>query len=214
LPLQIRPEIAIVKLYYSEVVSPRKVCAVAKYLGSPVEYVYLDMARAEHRKPPYTDLNPNGKVPTLVDGGTVLWEADAIMCALAAKAGSELWPGDARQFDIIRWLSWNAQHFYRPGVTLYFEHVIKPRFKLGGADAGAIETAVAEFRRFGAVLDAHLKTRDWLVGDAPTVADFSVAVALPYAGTARLPVDGFAHMQRWHDRLCQLEAWRNPFPVR
>lgn len=202
------------KLYYSEVVSPRKVCAVAKYLGSPVEYVHLDMSCAEHRKPPYTDLNPNGKVPTLVDGDRVLWEADAIMCALAAKAGSDLWPGDARQFDVLRWLSWNAQHFYRHGVTLFFEHVIKPRFDLGPVDAALVASATAEFCRFGAVLDEHLKSRDWLVGDAPTVADFSVAIALPYADAARLPVDGFSHIQRWHDRLNQFEAWRKPFPAR
>src|SRR5690348_17433424 len=82
------------KLYWSDVLKPRSACAVAKYLESPVEYVYLDLGRGEHRRPDYLALNPNGKVPTLVDGALALWEADAIMCHLAARCDSELWPQD------------------------------------------------------------------------------------------------------------------------
>ena len=72
------------KLYYFETLQPRKVCATAKYLKAPVAYVYVDPLKGELRSPWYLALNPNGKVPTLTDGETSLWEADAIMCALAA----------------------------------------------------------------------------------------------------------------------------------
>ena len=56
------------KLYYYETLNPQKACAVAKYLGSPVEFVRIDLAKGENRKPEYLALNPNGKVPTLTDG--------------------------------------------------------------------------------------------------------------------------------------------------
>lgn len=60
-------------------------------------------------------MNANGKVPTLVDGGQVLWEADAILCHLALRAQSALWPKDARsQIEVVRWFSWDLQHFTRP----------------------------------------------------------------------------------------------------
>ncbi|MEO5624366.1 MAG: glutathione S-transferase family protein [Dokdonella sp.] len=201
------------KLYWSDVLSARKACAVAKYLQSPVEYVYLDMGSGEHKTPEYLALNPNGKVPTLVDGTRTLWEADAIMCHLAARCDSKLWPQDARQIDVIRWLSWAAQHFNRAAGTLYFEYIIKPRFNIGDVDADAVAQATSQFRQHAAVLDAHLAARDWLVDDILTVADFSVAITLPFANEAHIPLDEFPAIGRWHDRLNELEAWREPVPA-
>ncbi|MGA8278106.1 MAG: glutathione S-transferase family protein [Rhodanobacteraceae bacterium] len=200
------------KLYYSDVLSAHKACAVAQYLDSPVEYVYLDLGMGEQRTPDYVALNPNAKVPTLVDGQRVLWEADAIMCHLAARAGSNLWPDDYSQIEVIRWLSWNHQHFTRAGGTLFFEYIVRERFNLGPADANEVESALGNFRRFAAILDAHLAKQDWLVGDALSVADFAVAVTLPYAERAHIPVAEFPAVQRWHERLNELDAWRNPFP--
>lgn len=114
----------------------------------------------------------------------------------------------------MRWLGWNAQHFTRAGGALYFEHVVRPRFGLGPADAAAVEEGLAGFRRFAAVLDGHLTDRRWIVGDALSVADFSVAVTLPYAEEARIPLAEFPNVVRWHRRLEELEAWREPFPAR
>lgn len=201
------------KLYYSDVLSPRKACAVAKHLKTPVEYVYLDLGRGEHLKPDYLAINPNGKVPTLTDGERTLWEANAIMCDLAERAGSDLWPHDRRQIDIVRWFSWDTQHFTRHTGALYFEHIVKARFGMGGPDPMVVEEARGHFRRFAGVLSECLNGRRWLVGDVPTVADFAVAVALPYADRARIPLDEFPEVRRWHDRLNELEAWREPFPL-
>lgn len=200
------------KLYWFDTINPRKVCAVAKYLQSPVEYVRIDLARGEHKTPEYLALNPNGKVPTLVDGARTLWESNAIMCHLAARSDSGLWPQDARQTEVIRWLSWDLAQFYRAGGTLYFEHIIKPRFGLGDPDPAQVERAAGDWRHLAAILDDHLHDRHWLVGDSMTIADFSVAGFLPYAGRARIPLDEFPAIRRWHDRLNELEAWREPFP--
>lgn len=201
------------ELYYAETLSPRKACAAARHLGSPAAFVRVDMAKGEHERPEYLAMNPNGKVPLLVDGDLRLWEADAIMCHLAQKAGSDLWPGDGgRQVEVVRWLSWGADHFNRAGGALYFEHIIKPRFGLGAPDPAATEEATASFRQFARVLDDHLRGRAYLVGDALTIADFAVAVTLPYADEARIPLAEFAEVRRWHDRLCELPAWREPFP--
>lgn len=200
-------------LYYSDVLAPRRACAVAKYLQSPVDYVYLDLGRGEHRTPAYRALNPNRKVPTLVDGARTLWEADAIMCHLAARSDSDLWPQDGRQIEVLRWLSWNLQHFTAHTGALYFEYVVKPRFGLGEADAVAVQRATAEFRRHGAVLDGHLRDRRWLVGDTLTLADFALASALPHAERAHIPLEDFPAIRRWHERLNEVDAWREPFPA-
>ena len=201
------------KLYYAETFNPRRACAVAKYLQSPVEYIRVDLAHGEHRQPPYLALNPNGKVPLLVDGALRLWEADAIMVHLATRAGSDLWPSvPALQVEALRWLSWNQAHFSRHGGSLYFEHLIKPWLGMGEADAAAVAEAGKFFRQFAAVLDAHLAEHEWLVGGWLGMADFAVSTPLGWAKEARLPLDGFEHLARWHRQLQAVPAWREPFP--
>lgn len=201
------------KLYYFETINPQKACAVARYLNSPVEFVRTDLAKGEHKTPGYLAINPNGKVPALVDGDLKLWEANAIMCYLAQKAGSELWPRDAhRQIELTRWLTWNSEHFTRHASELYFQYIIKPKFALGPQDEAAIEKATGFFKQFAGVLNDHLRGRKYLLGDTLSVADFAVGITLPYAQQARIPLADYPEIERWHARLNDLPAWREPFP--
>lgn len=200
------------KLYYFDVLNPRKVCALARHLSLPVEFVHVNLGKGEHKTPAFLAMNPNGKVPVLVDGATTLWESNAILCYLASKAGSDLWPTDERQFEVLRWLMWDATEFAPQAGTLYFEHVIKSRFGIGEPDPAEVQKATEGFLRFAAVLEAHLRGRPYLVGDALSVADFAVAITLPYAQQAQLPLDGFPEIRRWHAHMNALPAWREPFP--
>lgn len=200
------------KLYYFETPNGRKACAAAKYLNAPVEFVRVDLAKGEHKRPEYLAINPNGKIPALTDGGMRLWESNAIMCCLARKAGSDLWPADERQIDIIRWMQWETAHFSRHAGILFFEHTIKPLMG-DGPNLATVAEAEGFFRQFAQVLDGHLAGRRFLVGDRLTVADFAVASVLPYARDAKLPMDGFKEIERWHAGLMELPAWREPFPA-
>ena len=200
------------KLYYFETLNPRKACAVARYLNSPVEFVRVDLGKGEHKKPEFLAINPNGKVPALVDGDRRLWEANAIMAHLARAADSDLWPRDDRQIELTRWLSWNADHFTRHAGTLYFQHIIKPALLRAEPDPKAVEEAISFLRPFAQVLNDHLRGRKYLLGDTLTIADFAVGVTLPYAEKAKIPVDEFPEIERWHARLNELPAWRQPFP--
>jgi glutathione S-transferase len=203
------------RLYYAETLAPRKACAVARYLGLQIDYVYVDLGKDEHIEPAYLALNPNGKVPCLVDGERSIWEADAIICHLAQRAESPLWPRSGQQqTDVMRWLSWNSQHLYRHGGALYFEHLIKAAIGHGAPDSAKVVEAQGWFRKHASVLNQHLKERKWLLGDELSIADFSVAVTLPYAASAAMPVEEFPEVMRWHDRLNAFEAWRSPFPSR
>lgn len=202
------------KLYYAEVLNPRKACALARHVGAPVTFVHVDLAKGEHRRPAFLALNPNGKVPVLETEGGSLWESSAIMCFLARRTGSPLWPEEEEgQIELLRWLSWDGQHFAPAAGGLYFEHVIRPMFGLGPPDPAAVETATGDFRKYARVLDDHLQGRAYLLGDALSVADFAVAAALPYAEAARIPLADFPAVARWHARLEALPAWREPFPA-
>lgn len=203
------------QLHYAETMMPRKVCALARHLDLPVTFVPVDLGAGGHLTPQFRALNPNAKVPVLVDGDLVLWESDAIMMHLAIRAGSPLWPSDrGHQVEVMRWLSWAAHEFNPKAGALYFEHIIRPAFGMGAVDPKAEAEAIKGCHRCLAVLDHHLADRDFLIGSDLTIADFSAAVTLPWADAARIPLAGFAAVCRWHDRLMQLPAWRAPFPPR
>jgi glutathione S-transferase len=203
------------KLYYFETINPQKACAVAKYVDAPVDFVRVDLAKGEHKTPHYLAVNPNGKVPALEDEDTKLWEANAIMCHLARKAKSDLWPSNPdKQIDVLKWLTWNSEHFTRHAGNLYFNYIIKPKFGLGEPDTKAVDEATGFFKQFAAVLDDHLADRTFLLGDHLTVADFAVSVTLPYADRIKLPLDGFKNVVRWKSVLEEIPAWRDPFPAR
>lgn len=201
-----------VKLYYAEVLNPRKVCAFAKHVAAPVEFVRVDLAKGEHLSRSFRVLNPNGKVPVLQDSDTLLWEADAIMCHLAFRTGSDLWPRDARQVDVVRWLCWNQAHFNRCAGQLYFENVIKARYGGGSPDEAKVKDATRSFKTFARVLESHLDDRSYLVAESLSVADFAVGATLPYAAEARLPLEAFPAIRRWQARLDEMPAWRDPYP--
>ncbi len=202
------------KLYYAETLMPRKACAVARLLGSPVEYVRVDLGKGEQRGPEFQAINPNKKVPVLVDGELKLWESNAIMCHLAARAGSDLWPSDpARQVEVIRWLSWESSYFTRFLAIPYMQFVIKGHYGLGDPDLKAVEEALAGWRKTAPILEAHLASRRWLTGEDLSVADFAAAVCLAWAEESRIPLDEFPAIRRWNDQLNAIEAWREPFPA-
>jgi glutathione S-transferase len=202
------------KLYYFETINPQKACAVAKYLNLPVEFVRIDLAKGEHKTPAYLAINPNGKVPAFEDGATRLWEANAIMCHLSRIAKSDLWPSDPnKQIDVLKWLTWNSEHFTKHAGNLYFQYIIKPKFDIGAPDEQEAEEAIGFVKQYGTVLDDHLASRTFLLGDHLTVADFAVAITLPYAARIRLPIEGFRNIARWQSLLEELPGWRDPFPT-
>ena len=130
------------KLYYFESPHPRVACAVAKYTRADVEYVRVDISRGEHRKADYLAIDPNGKVPALVDGDVTLWEVPAVICHIAAKTGSDLWPADERmRLDILRWFNWSTAHFNRHAGMIWFERTLKRPLGLGEPDEQAIDSA-------------------------------------------------------------------------
>ena len=203
------------KLYYSHNLNPRVAVAVARHLRSPVEFI---RARPFHpaQIEGFRKLNPNTRVPVLEEGGHILWEADAIACRLSSLAGSDFWRKDASEPQMILWISWGTHHLNNAASVLYFEHVVLPQFppevRPSSAGAAKLDEATQEFRQFAAILDAHLQGRSWLLDDGRlSYADFRVACTLPYAEEARLPLKDFPNVARWHHRLMELKAWREPF---
>jgi len=199
-----------VKLYYSMNLNPRVAVAVARHLGSPVEFI-----RASPRHPDHEDafrqINPNTLVPVLVEGDKTWWETDAIACRLSQIAGSDFWPAGESLPETVRWLSWSKRHLTLAGEAYYFENLIKPKYLGLPPDPRVIEDAEGEFHRYAKVLDDILASRRWLIEDRMTYADFRTASIMPFAGQAKMPIDGYKNILGWASRLDDIDAWRTPF---
>ncbi|MEH6450277.1 MAG: glutathione S-transferase family protein [Oleispira sp.] len=201
---------------YAIVGSPnsRKVLSVINHLGIDVEIEYLDLFQGEHKTPSYVALNPNGMVPTLIDGDLKLWESNAIIQYLADKAGDDiLFPKDiAQRADVVRWQCWELAHFNQAFGTLAFESVAKPSFMDMPGNEAVIAWSQEQLTRFAIVLNEHLQDRSYLVGDSITLADYSMIhveffkEAIPFDWTP------YPNINEYFDRLRQLPHWAVTMP--
>ena len=83
---------------------------------------------------------------------------------------------------------------------------------MGAPDAANVAKGTDAFNREARVLDDHLAKYPYLVGNAITLADFSVAAPLVYAKEAELPLAGYPHLAAWSGRIFALPAWRDTAP--
>lgn len=199
------------KLYYNPL-SPnvRRVRLAAAVLGIQLEEKLLDFAKGEHKSPEYLALNPNGAVPTLVDGDFVLTESRSIMQYLASKKPeSGLLPRDeAARADVTRWQFWDASHFSPQLGTLAFEKMIKGMMGLGEPDSAKINDALGNFRRFAAVLNKRLEGKQYVVGNSLTLADLTLGSSLMYAKQTEAPIAEFPNVESWLARITALDGWK------
>ena len=199
--------------YYYHPASPncRKVSAVIELLGVDAKYEFVDLPKGKQAQPEYLAVNPNGMVPALVDGGKTVLESNCIIIHLAEKTDSELWPAEHR-LEILRWMFWEQSHFMYATGMLFFQKLIKPMMGQE-PDETRIGESVAKFRRHAKALDGHLAGREWLVGDAMTLADLAVASNLTFADATELPMDEFPNIKRWYASIEELPAWKATHPA-
>ena len=202
------------KLHYGPLSSSsRRVRITAKLLGINLEEISVDLRDPAHRTE-LVKLNPNSKVPVLVDGNFVLWESIAIMQYFCDHTPSQkLYPTDARErAEVNRWLSW-AQAHWAPAIGgISWENVWK-KMAIGGApDPDQVKRQETFFHQFAAVLDGHLTNRLWLAGETLTLADIAVGVPLMMTKLARLPLRPYEHVQAWFARLQALPEWQATEP--
>ena len=178
-----------------------------------LDLVDIDLLSPEDRRR-LQDVNPNAKVPVLVDDGFVLPESCAIMQYLAdGKPGQTLYPTEPlARAEVNRWMFWACQHFSQPIGQIAWENVWKKMVNGEGADMAVLAHGAANLARAATVLDRHVADRSWLAGEHVTLADYAVAAPLIVSERARLPLEDYPHLLAWYARVQALPAWRNTEP--
>ncbi len=173
----------------------------------------VDLVTGEHLTPEFARLNPNSRIPVLVDDDRSWWESNVIAIHVARTAGSSLWPADEdARLDVLKWMFWQQAHLVQATGQVFFERVVKSMLGRGPADEAVVEGALARFRRLAAVLEQTLTGRDYLVGDDLTLADWAVAADLSYADQIALPMADFPRVAAWLARLDSDSSWSSTAP--
>jgi len=183
--------------------------AVAYELGLDPEIVNVNIGAGENRAPDYLKLNPNGKVPVLVDDDVVLWESRAINSYLAAQApehGLDS-PDPLRHALIEQWSNWQAIHLGPAMQRIAFERVQKTAFGRGEPDEASITGEVKTAGELLGVLDAALVGKQWVL-ESPTLADFALGTTFMLRKSARLGVEAFSNVTAWIERLEARPSWQ------
>lgn len=201
-------------LYTAPTPNGWKISIALEELGLPYEVRPVNLLAGEQKSAEYLRLNPNGKIPTIVDrdnGDFVVFESGAILVYLAEKTG-KLMPADPKGRSLVlQWLMFQmagigpmmgqANVFYR-----YFPERIP----------SVISRYQNESRRLFEVLDRRLADHEWLAGDY-SIADIANWAWVRTYKWSGVPMDGLEHLQRWMKQMSARPACQRgvqvPVPV-
>ena len=179
-------------------VNVQKVLWCLGELDLAYERIDAGMAFGKNDEPDYLAMNPNGRVPTLVDGDFILWESNSVMryLVLAYGQGSPIYPQAAKaRASVDRWLDWTLsilQPVDRPVFWGLVRTPVEQRDMVAlqkDADAEALQWRIVE---------AQLATRRFIEGDDFTLADIALgAYARRWFGVEGISKPTLPHLERW-----------------
>jgi len=158
------------KFYYSGAPNPTKVALFLEESGLPYEAIPVDTRKGEQHTPEYLAINPNAKVPAIVDGDATVFDSSAILLYLAEKTGKFL-PAktDKGRGELLSWM-----FFVSSGVGPYAGQSVHFRVYAPEKIPYAINRYAFEAQRHFGILNDRLATRKYMLGDSYTVVDMNV----------------------------------------
>ena len=156
------------KFYFNGSPNPTKVALFLEEAGLPYEAIAVDTRKGDQFKPAFLAVNPNGKVPAIVDGEVTVFDSNAILLYLAEKTGKFL-PPPAQRGELLSWLMFVATGVGPfSGQAVHFKHhaTEKPPY--------AHNRYQYEAERHYGILDARLAKSRYMVGGAYSIVDMDV----------------------------------------
>ena len=178
-----------------------KVRLLLNMLGLPYQTVSVNLAAGEHRAPEYLSRNPFGQVPTLTDGDITIRDSHGILVYLASRyGGARWWPTDPQlQGQIAAWLSTAANEIAAGPNRLRLSRKFGRKIDREQAENVTATTL--------AIIDTHLATRPWLVGEEATIADLAIYPYLALAPEGGVDLSVYPNILRWFGDLRQLKGY-------
>ncbi|WP_202845573.1 glutathione S-transferase family protein [Luteimonas saliphila] len=199
------------KLFAAPMSSATPVVHAIAELGIECDTVMFDLASGEQKSPAYLAINPHGVVPTLVVDGTPLFETLEILQWLGDRHGVErgLWPAMGTPERLLA-LSWTGWAYVSYGALLnVLNYAQSPQVDAGLHHPPLAADALARIDAALGRLDAQLARAPYLLGDAFSLVDLTVASVVTYSTYCGVPVEGHANVQRWLQDFQSRPAYRS-----
>jgi glutathione S-transferase len=168
-------------------------------LGIPHEKVKLDLSgKRDQDRPEFLALNPNGKVPLIVDQGTAIFESAAITMHLGEQFGvaKDLWPAPGlRRAEAMKWVVWTNVTLVEAFSRLWRNTT--DQFPVEQRNAATAEVAKGETAQLMRILDQALAGKTWLLGDTFTLADIHIVSFVGYFQMCGLDLAPYTNVTAW-----------------
>ncbi len=168
-------------------------------VGAKYDVKPLNMREKEHKSEAYLKINPNGKVPALVDGDFKIWESMAINFYLAEAHKPELLGKDIKERGLVhQWSFWAIAEMQAPVIETFIQLVFVPE---PNRDLALIEKSKAKIPGLLSVLDSALANKTYLVGNEFTLADLNVASVVSICSAIQYDTSEYKNIQAWLGKI-------------
>ena len=180
-------------------------------LGVPYEYVELNREKEEHLAPKYLAINPQGKVPALVDGDQKFFESGAIVLHLGFKYGvdKKLWPaaGSQARADALCWTVWSLTELWA-NTMQYAYHGLDTPMSYDPADRSKAhaEYSLSQLNRELGALEARLQKQDYMLGSDFSLVDVAAASTAGFGFRIGVKSDNYPRVAAWAKRCSERPA--------
>jgi len=197
------------QLYSLTTTNGVKASIMLEETGLPYEAHYVDFGKKDQKTPEFMSLNPNGRIPAIIDpngpGGKPLplFESGAILHYLAEKTGKLLPADPAQKWEALQWL-----HFQMSAVGPMFGQV-GWFYTFEGKDIEdkrPLQRYVDESKRLFAIVNDRLDGRMWMMGDEYSIVDIAIMGPVRnflnfYKAGDLVGFDSFTHVKAWYERM-------------
>jgi GST-like protein len=193
-----------IRFYYHPSPNPVKVALFLEEAGLPYEMIPVDNRKGDQFKPEFLALNPNAKIPVIVDGDVRVFDSNAILLYLAEKTGQFL-PDDpvGSRGELLSWLM-----FIASGIGPYSGQAVHFRHHAPKGLDYAVERYLFEAKRHYGILDAQVTGKEYLLGSKYTIVDMAAwgwARAVPFI-FGEDAWNSFPQLKRWLDNISSRPA--------
>ena len=155
----------------------------------------------------YISKNPNGTIPTIIDGKFSLWESNTIVRYFCERWGTASWfPKTIEdRAHASQWMDWYLTTLHLHMTVIFWQLIRTP---IETQDKNAIETARLEAIKLWGILDHHLEKKTFVIGENITMADIPLGCAAYRWHSLEITRPKLKHLDEWWKRLCQRDAYK------
>jgi len=199
------------KLYcFGESGNAYKAALALELAGCDWEPIFVDFFKGETRTDAYKDINAMGEAPVLVHGDTKISQSGVIQDYITERTGKLGGQTAAERREIMRWVLWDNHKLSSQAGMLRFLKNFLPENKRPTEVFPFIE---GRLQAAYAVLDTHLRDRDWVATDRITMADLSCCGYLYYPEPYGFNRADWPHIDAWLTRLSNQKGWKHPYDL-